>query len=453
MKKLLTLATMVALLLGLASCSSGGDARELLGNVPEKAQAVVVLNIDKMISDADLQTDGDKVELSRQLKQLTADADVNPLDLLSKGAIRHTAAVFFAVDNEPFLTGFIADEKAFVRFFEDAWEDSFGTESGMQVLSKGNNAIAIVDDRFWLTTPAGLDNVRKYMDLDTDRSFAGTGLADELSSADRDIAGCVNISDMLELAQAMGSRSDAASIRQLAAVLDKAEYATFNCRFEKGQILAEAFVYDKKFERIADDGSYFTKINTGTLDCMKGSFDMVMAVGISSKLAGQLGALASMATGASVPGIDAIDGTVAFACNPTETLGSGMPAAMAAVKMKNAQDAQQLGSFLKEGMGTGIGVSMKGSTLLLRTRDFDGKLTAGECLADLNGAYFGYAIAPSLLKKTLPNNTIPFKGASFTLSPDNGSFKMEMKVLTGSDKNSLATIISLLAAMQKENRL
>ena len=104
-------------------------------------------------------------------------------------------------------------------------------------------------------------------------------------------------------------------------------------------------------------------------------------------------------------------------------------------------------------MGTGIGVSMKGSTLLLRTRDFDGKLTAGECLADLNGAYFGYAIAPSLLKKTLPNNTIPFKGASFTLSPDNGSFKMEMKVLTGSDKNSLATIISLLAAMQKENRL
>ena len=205
MKKLLTLATMVALLLGLASCSSGGDARELLGNVPEKAQAVVVLNIDKMISDADLQTDGDKVELSRQLKQLTADADVNPLDLLSKGAIRHTAAVFFAVDNEPFLTGFIADEKAFVRFFEDAWEDSFGTESGMQVLSKGNNAIAIVDDRFWLTTPAGLDNVRKYMDLDTDRSFAGTGLADELSSADRDIAGCVNISDMLELAQASGS--------------------------------------------------------------------------------------------------------------------------------------------------------------------------------------------------------------------------------------------------------
>ena len=351
------------------------------------------------------------------------------------------------------VTGFIADEKAFVRFFEDAWEDSFGTESGMQVLSKGNNAIAIVDDRFWLTTPAGLDNVRKYMDLDTDRSFAGTGLADELSSADRDIAGCVNISDMLELAQATGSRSEAASIRQLAAVLDKAEYATFNCRFEKGQILAEAFVYDKKFERIADDGSYFTKINKGTLDCMKGSFDMVMAVGISSKLAGQLGALASMATGASVPGIDAIDGTVAFACNPTETLGSGMPAAMAAVKMKNAQDAQQLGSFLKEGMGTGIGVSMKGSTLLLRTRDFDGKLTAGECLADLNGAYFGYAIAPSLLKKTLPNNTIPFKGASFTLSPDNGSFKMEMKVLTGSDKNSLATIISLLAAMQKENRL
>lgn len=452
MKKLLTLATVVALLLGLASCSSG-DTRELLGNVPEKAQGLMVINLDKLVKDAGLQSDGDKVELSRQLRQLTADSDDNPLDLLTSGAIRHSSVVYFAVDNQYYLTGFIADEKAFIKYWEDSMEEQFDKESGMQVISKRGVYVSIIDGRFWLTTEEGLSNVKKFMGLDSDRSMAGTDLADELSSAEQDLTGCVNIADLLELAQATGSRSEAANIQQLAAVLDKAEYATFNIRFEKGQILAEAFMYDKKFQRIADDGSFFTKINMGTLDCMKGSFDMVVAVGISSKLANQLASLAGLAAGANVPGISAIDGTVAIGLNPTETLGSGMPACMATVKMKNAQDAQQLGSFLKEGAGTGIGVSLKGSTLLLRTRDFNGKLSAGECLADLNGAYFGYVVAPSMLRKALPNNTIPFKGASFTLRPDNGSFKMEAKVLTGSDKNSLATIISLLAAMQKENRL
>lgn len=440
---------MVALLLGLASCSGGGDARELLGNVPVKSQAVVVLNIDKLIKDAGMQADGDKVELSRQLRQLTDNEQVNPLDLLTKGAIRHTAAVFFAVDNNPYMTGFVADEDAFKKFFEDAFEDNFGKESGMDVISKNGSVVAVTEGRFWLTTEEGLSNIRKFMDLQPDDSVDGLPVADQLSSTEQDITAFTSISELMELAQ----QSGASGAQQFAAMLDKAEYATVNCRFEEGKIVAEAFMYDKNFERVADDGSYFTKINKGTLDCMKGDFEMVAAVGISSKLATQLGALASTMTGEDIPSVNEIDGTIAVAMNPMTTLGSGMPPMMAAIKMKDSEAADALGAYLKMGMGSAMGVSQKGSTLLLRTQDFSGNFAAGQCLADLDGAYFGVVLAPSMLRAAYPDNTIPFKGASFTLRPDDKSIKMELKVLTGSDKNSLATIINLLAAMQKENRL
>lgn len=457
MKKLLTLATMVALILGLASCSMSDDATELLDSVPEKASAVAVINIDKLINDAGMQADGDKVELSRQLRQLTKDLEINPLDLLSTGAIRHTSAAIFIHDEITYMTGFVADEEAFVKFFEDIYDEKFATESGMNVISSNaNQLVAIVDGRFWFTTEDGLSNIKKYINLDIDRSLSSTPVAEELISEEQDITAMLSMSYLMEQAQTHSNSSD---MQQLSALFDMADYLTLNCRFEEGKIMADAYMYDKKFERLqyTESSSYFTTINKGTLDCMRGEFEMVVAVGISSKLATYIGTLVSTIAGIEIPSINDIDGTIAIAFNPSATfyndsaLNNGMLPIMAAIKTKNSQAADALGSFIKQMVGSDMGVSQKGSTLLLRTDDFSDSFSVGECQSDLDGAYAGVVVSPSMLRAAFPSNTIPFKGASLTLRPDEESFKLELKILTGSDKNSLATIISLLAAIQKEN--
>lgn len=451
MKKLLTLSTMVAIIFGLASCSMSDDATELLDSVPEKASAVAVINIDKLINDAGMQADGDKVELSRQLRQLTKDLEINPLDLLSTGAIRHTSAAIFIHDEITYMTGFVADEEAFVKFFEDIYDEKFATESGMNVISSnGNQLVAIVDGRFWFTTEDGLSNIKKYMNLDIDRSLSSTPVAEELISEEQDITAMLSMSYLMEQAQTHSSSSD---IQQLSALFDMADYLTLNCRFEEGKIMADAYMYDKKFERLqyTESSSYFTTINKGTLDCMRGEFEMVVAVGINSKLATYIGTLVSTIAGIEIPSINDIDGTIAIAANPSTTLNNDMPPIMAAIKTKNSQAADALGSFIKQMVGSDMGVSQKGSTLLLRTDDFSDSFSVGECQSDLDGAYAGIVVSPSMLRAAFPSNTIPFKGASLTLRPDEESFKLELKILTGSDKNSLATIISLLAAIQKEN--
>lgn len=448
---------MVALILGLASCSMSDDATELLDSVPEKASAVAVINIDKLINDAGMQADGDKVELSRQLRQLTKDLEINPLDLLSTGAIRHTSAAIFIHDEITYMTGFVADEEAFVKFFEDIYDEKFATESGMNVISSNaNQLVAIVDGRFWFTTEDGLSNIKKYMNLDIDRSLSSTPVAEELISEEQDITAMLSMSYLMEQAQTHSNSSD---MQQLSALFDMADYLTLNCRFEEGKIMADAYMYDKKFERLqyTESSSYFTTINKGTLDCMRGEFEMVVAVGIDSKLATYIGTLVSTIAGIEIPSINDIDGTIAIAFNPSATfyndsaLNNGMLPIMAAIKTKNSQAADALGSFIKQMVGSDMGVSQKGSTLLLRTDDFSDSFSVGECQSDLDGAYAGVVVSPSMLRAAFPSNTIPFKGASLTLRPDEESFKLELKILTGSDKNSLATIISLLAAIQKEN--
>lgn len=450
MKKILTLTAIVALILGLASCSDN-NTDKLLCSVPADADGVVVINYEKIVEDLNLKTDGDKVQFSNQLKTLF-ESEPAVSKLLSSGALKLAPMAFFYEDGQFYLTGFVADADAFMSFVEKESNSTFQKNGSFSILTDGGVSIAVVNDRFWICDTDAEKNLAKFMEQDKDASILSKEVSSMLKKDNCDLSGIVTMDVLTELAESNSGLNPA----QMAMVLGAVEHLAFDCSFNKGEILATMCAVDAKGAPV--DGKalskYFDKINMGTINCLTGDFDMIAACGIKPELANALGSLMNAYGGLKVPQIEKIDGTMALGIQVRPEGNASMMPMMMAVKMAEGDDAMALGQTVTSMTQNAVNVSVKGSTLLLRTASFTGKeAKAGACLKDLEGAYFGYVVAPGVVKSYLPSNTIPFTGASLTLRPDGDSFKMEMRILTGSDKNSLSTLVSLLNAAKKENRL
>lgn len=433
MKKTLTLALMLALLLGLGSCDKGGDAGELLSSVPGSAQGVMVVNLSKIVKDIDARADGNSLQLSNQLKSLAdSDSPGNPLELLQKGGIRLSYMVMFAEQNSIFLTGFIGDEEAFRNYFETNMEEKFSAQGSMEVCKN----VVIDGNRFWICDSKSLtERIPRYMKLNEKSSMASRPVADMLINDDKDITGVVSMATLASL----NANPGMALYQQM---LGQVDYTYFEIQFDKGKLELDARFLDSKYKPVKDTGEGFEKISMSTVKMLEGDMEYLMAVGLRKSLMRQI----AVQLPVSIPGIEGIDGTLAVGVSPSRMQGSGMPAAMMAVKTASPQDGTALGEYIKKNLSTAAKVSMKGQTLLVRTAELSGDLNAGPHLKDIEGSYLGIVMSPDALAAALPGNNIPFEGASLSVKPDDSSFKLEIKIYTGSSSNSLITLLKVLEA-------
>lgn len=427
---------MLTLILGLNSCSKDNDARELLSTVPGSAQAVVVINLQKIIKDIDASTDGDMLKLNDQLRSLSKNfGDENPLDLFQKGGVKLTSVVFFMEGGNEYCTGFVGDEDVFISYFEKVSGEKFTTKNGMKTCGP----VAVADGRFWASGNRDFSKVQDFMQLGESSSMVSkkrSDVADRLSSESEDISGLVSMAALSDMYN---------GISMYQQMIGNVDYVFFNVLFDKGFLGINAYFLDGKYKPAKDPGNGFEKINMSTVQLLEGNMQYVMAVGIQKGIMRQI----TSQFNANVPGIDGVQGTVAIGADPSQMQGSGLPAAMAAIKTDSPENATKLGEYVKEMLSTAVKVSVKGQTLILRSANTSGKLNVGKHLSDLDGSYFGIIMSPDALTTLMPGNNIPFDGASMTIIPDNESLKMQIKVYSGSKNNSLITLLKIAAAAAK----
>ena len=437
MKKTLSLAFVLALLFAVASCSKSTDASELLSTVPSNAQLVVVGNVEKVVKDIDATKDGNSLQLSEQIRSLVHTPDgSDPFELLQKGGVKLSSVVMFMDEAQNgYVTGFIGDEEAFRSYVEKQSGEKFQKDGSMDVCGK----VIIVDDRFWVMSGADASKVADFMKLSDDKSVASMEIADKLVSEENDLSGYASLS-------AMGAGAAQLGMAQGLMGASSMDAMAFQVRFEKGKLEMNGQFLDSKFQSIDDKGEGFHRIDLSTVKMLEGNAEYVVAVGIDKKVAAALSTALPMAS--SLQGIDALDGTMAMALNPTQMMGSGMPEMMMVARLSSAENAAKLGESVKGLLSTGVKVTIKGRSLLVRTSEnMNGKLSVGNHLNDLEGAYIGVIAAPSALQKVLPGSNIPFDGASFVIKPVDAKLCFQLKVYTGSDANALMTLIKIAEAL------
>lgn len=447
MKRYLSLLMAALVLLTVGACSSDSDSKALLENVPGSAQGVFVINLRSMLEKSGSSINGDKVELSSTLQKIIdAENGGNGAELLTSGAVRPTSMVVFLQDDVTFLTGFIGDEAKFRSLCEKMYDGSFSRQDGLEVCGEA----VITDGRFWLVSrKSAIADVAEYMKLKESSSFASREVADMLCSGDNDIS---LLFSLKEANRAMRIRAvDASQLAALAAMADEATYVMATVRFEKGRIEADMETLNSHYERSKFDTKDYPVIDMKTVERLEGNFEYLLAISVKGSMLEKMSS-AMMEQGDFSMVFNAIrnlDGTVALGVNPRNMQGSGLPQAMLVAQANSGDAAKDLGETIKTLGSTAVKVSVNGKTLLVRTSVMEGRLNVGGHLDDIKGSYMGAVMSGNALNTLLPGTTIPFDGATLALRPDDGSLKLELRVYSSSDANTLATMMRVLAAMTK----
>lgn len=427
----------IAMLLMVASCSKSGDGNDLLSTVPDDAQVVVLINVQKLVKDLGSSDNNNKLELSSRVKSLLPEDADKALDLFSEGGVRLTYMVGFADSQmRSFLTGFIADEKAFRSYVEKQEGEAFHNDGDAEVCGDWT----IVNDRFWFSKGDNAQQVAEYMKLNDKKSAASLDIADKIISDDYDISGWASFKQFLD---------GAGSVALLQGIAPSADVnmLSYSIEFKDGELVARGTFLDSKMKPVEmNEKSGFEKINMGTVKMLNGNCQMVVAAGVQGKMSQQLASQLPL----KINGLDGIDGTIALAMNPSQKMGSRLPEAMMAVKMSSPEKATELGESIKGFLSSAVQVSLKGKTLLLKTSDnLNGDLKAGNHLPDLEGAFVGVVLAPSMLDNMMPGNNIPFDGASVVIKQENKEMTLCMKVYTNNKSNALVTLLKVAGALVK----
>lgn len=430
MKKTLSLLFVLALLLGLGSCNKSEDTSQILSTVPGSAKLVTVINIEKLINAVDAESSDNELKLNAEFKRMLKREEAD-MKLLTKGGVKLTSAVIFMAGSDAYLTGFIGNENVFRSYVEEKESESFEKDGKVETCGK----VAIADDRFWISLNGDIDasEIEKFITLNEKSSMVSRAVTEQLVNKDEYITGVASTS----LIANMGNMEAMALYQQL---IGEVDFVSFTIKFNKGEAEADFYMLDSKYKPVAMGDQPLKKIDMSTVNMLEGDMQMLYALGIEGsvlkKILKQLGQ-------DMIPGLDGLNGTVALGINSMDIQGSGLPAAMLAAKMTSGEKASQLGEYIKSLLHTGAKVSVKGSTLLVRTSREEGKLNAGRHLGDIEGSLMGVVIAPAAVKNYVGSADVPFDGATMAIIPDGDSFKLKIKAYTGNSENALYTLLKL----------
>lgn len=429
-KALLLLCSVMVLMF--ASCRKDeADASDLLKTVPSDASAVVVVNVEKLLSDAGCKTDGSRIIAGDDVKaalQRASASDRREIEAIFSGqsGIEPTVAVIFLEGGYTYLAGTLASPDDFKAYFEKENQGKFAAEDGVDVLKN----VAVQGNRFWVNLAGGsIDsrNVKSFLDLSEKQSALGQPYAKELMEIEDDMRGWGNISSLLN-ASGLPFQQRAVAKTSMETIFEDPSDLLFSLDFDKGEIEAKVTLLNGK-GKPAKVAFPTDKLDLSTIESLDCDAEILVAAAIPRKAIRQIGKSVD-SQGASVLGIylkmlDSIDGTMAVATDSRRSAMEGV--------VSVTGNSTDLADFLSKTLN--LSVRHEGNTLR-----FNSGKTAGTPVKTLatplkgamcGGSMAGYENAPRGMKSL-----------SFGLYPEDGSLQLRIEAVTDTPgENALLTIL------------
>lgn len=415
-----------------ASCRKDeADASDLLKTVPSDASAVVVVNVEKILSDAGCKTDGSKIIAGEEVKaalQRASASDRKEMEAIFSGesGIEPSVAVIFMEGGYTYLAGTLASPDDFKAYFEKEKQGKFTNEDGVDVLKN----VALQGNRFWVNLAGGsIDgrNVNSFLNLSEKQSALGQPYAKKIMEVEEDMRGWGNISSLLN-ASGLAFQQRAVAKTSMETIFEEPSDLLFSLDFDKGEIEAKVSLLNGK-GKPAKVAFPTDKLNLSTIESLNCDADILFAAAIPRKAIRQIGKSVD-SQGASVLGIylkmlDSIDGTMAVA---SDSKGSAMEGVVSVTG--NPTD---LADFLSKTLN--LAVRHEGNTLRFNNGKTTG--TPVKTLAEpLKGAMFGGTVS------NYENGPQGMKSVSFGLYPEDGSLQLRIEAATTEPgENALLTIL------------
>lgn len=317
----------------LASCSKDKSekAEALFSSVPEKAQAVVLFDIEKIADDF-----GSVDALFARLPKGDTPEGAQAKELLA--AVDMTGyAVIFADGFHWYLTALLDDPSAFMEKYSKIEKGgAFAEKNGVNVLHN----VAVKDDQLWIKLNGNdvdpLD-IKGYAALTGKDSFMACKYHEKMMESGRDVAFLGSLGGLIS--QVVKGQSDAAmSQLALSTLFKDAQFLGGTVAFDKGKGEAAVEVLDSKFG-LAPFLLPAGTVDVNTVKQLGETADLVGAVAITSKLVDKVASLGS-AFGGTLPDVylnilRPLDGTIAVC-------GGTAAGSMSGVVTTNGSDTSAL---------------------------------------------------------------------------------------------------------------
>lgn len=389
MKKYLSLIAMTLLLIA-AGCSKSDNSQleGLLNTVPADANAVAVINIEKLADAVGGKTDGKKITLTSEvrlaLEKSGAGEKANKtLTQICDGesGISLTSLVYFSASRD-YLTGMLDDPDKFVEFMQ---KQEATDSTTVEVRQAGDARLvghaAVIGNQFWISYPGTPDEeqLQHYLTLKGPQSFAANDAAERLVS-DEDA-----VTFVAGLNRIISDLPDKNRVRMgMAFVFEDPSYLSGGIRVDKKDVIMNAGVLnsDLKPSKLLIP---VDKIDTSMVKDFNGTGEAFLAVALPKDLMKKLAELASMSGGgAMATAIGQIDGTMAVRSNADY---SSVEARVHSTGKDFIQLTQMLQMF-------GAQVTRDGEILTISAgdRNFDGGITSVDAAKAFKGAWLGLMV-------------------------------------------------------------
>lgn len=308
-----------------AGCSSdkSAEAEKLLKTVPADADAVALLNVEKIITETGAKEKDGKivvpVELQKHIDGMSDKEARKGIQGLLNGESGISMKVICIFNGtHTLLTGLLDDPTAFKKYIEEGAKTEFAEEGGANVCRN----IAYIGNQFWVGLqglPESSELVR-YTKLSKSQSMASHVYADKLMELDDDLTG------IADLGRALGTvgRNRAQISMAMAALFDKATLLSFTGNLGKDEIEGEVNFLNAKGE----PAKYLLptgKIDTKTIENLGGKAQTVIAgqipAGLVSKITSMFKSFGGGLPESLTTPLEEIEGTLAFASGPEGMTG------------------------------------------------------------------------------------------------------------------------------------
>lgn len=416
----------VILALVCSACSGGKNetAVELLGTVPAKSGAVVVLDMSQIVENCGGKVKEGKVEKQPDIAGIgvTLNEDVME-DAITKwmlngeNGVECSSVVLFNDGPRDVTTLFLSDIEAF--------EKAVAEKARMEWTSDAPNASHIgeiyrIDRQVWLGSGLDAQTVKEYSELSAVRSFAGNDYAQQLVADDAPIHALATVNALTGDLAGLGFSERTTARLLVGMAFDDAKYLAFSGDVNRERIAGEVTVLNSKWKPSKCELK-LSEIDPATVERLGGNANFVMALGVSQSLIKQIMEAASSMGGAMpaefASAITPIEGTVAVgANNAASPMSLSDDAAMRMVVPTSGKENAVLGQL----MGADGNLDIEGNTFILTHGDYGkGALNVKSAAQRLKGSYAG--VVMTMNQEKLGEGT-------FLLKPNGSSVKLSIEL-------------------------
>lgn len=460
---LLAILAVVAMVFS-TSCSKDekDKAEDLLKTIPSKSGLVAVANMQGMLEKAGCTVKGDEIELSSEIRGLINNIGNKEAEEFVKSVLEGEAGIdmnvvaAFEYDDDMYMTGHINDKDKFEKAIQDAMDTKFHEKKDGIKVAK---IVAYKGDQFWVTREIETGKIKKFLDLDKDKSMVEVKSAKTLGEMEHDVMVWGNITSLLNFAQDIRMSERGAFQIMLSALFKDAEDFLAYWDFEEGAVKAELKVMNKNGEP-AEYLMSNKPIEMSAFNELGGTADMVGAISITSDMISHLidnfGAMIGIPAEV-VPMLKSIGGTTVFSYNNDEYssdydwvaeydyyLANGRYPQHEFSKVVIGTNGQYMDMVEEFASGMGLEGKMRtsGTNVVFDNGPVNGSEPVSQLGSQLKGSVAGVAVSNGFFPREA---RVVLAGGSLALYPDDKGVVLKMEVKsTKKDVNFLKAVLSVV---------